>query len=106
MNLTKTTKCDNKYNFLKSKYVDKTPIIVKSSFLKESKYLVPDTFTFGELLYYLRKRAKGSINSSEALYIYVHSDKHERIPMTHELVRNYENNDYVYVTVKKETTFG
>jgi len=103
---TKVKSKDNKYSFLKSKYMDKTPVIVTSSFLKEKKYLVPDNFTFGQLLYYLRKRSKDSIKPSEAIYIYVHSGPIKHIPMTHELITKYENGDYVYVTVKKEPTFG
>lgn len=103
---TKVKNKSNKYNFLKSKYIDKTPVIVTSSFLKEKKYLVPDNFTFGQLLYYLRRRAQNSIKPSEALYIYVTYKGTERIPMTHEQITEYENGDYVYVTIKKENTFG
>ena len=95
----------NKYNFLKSKYVDKVPVIVDCTLLKEKKYLVPANFTFGQLLYFLRKRVTG-LQPSEALYIYVKRNNTDIIPITHELVTKYEYGNFVFITLKKENTFG
>ena len=95
---------ETKYTILKSKYIDKTPVIVDSDDIEKQKLLVPDNFTFGQLLFFLRKKMK--INASEAAYIYVRKNKSFFLPISHEFVSKYEHNDYVHVCVKKENTFG
>ena len=93
-----------KYSLLKSKYYDRTPVIVDSDDIKQKKLLVPIEFTFGELLFFLRKKMK--VKPSEATYIYVKENNSVFIPITNEFVSKYEHNDFVYICIKKENTFG
>lgn len=94
-----------KYAFLKSKYVDKIPVLVNCSFLKDTKYLVPDDFTFSQLLFFLRRRVP-DLKPSEAIYMYVKKNNEYVIPVIHDKVTKYEKGDYVHIDLKKENTFG
>jgi len=54
----------------------------------------------GQLISYLRKRMK--LNPSESIYIFIGNV----IPTSTQYLRTYEKNDYIYITIKKENTFG
>ena len=92
----------DKYTHLKSKYPDKTPIIVHCDFqeLWKKKFLVPSNFTVGQFVCFLRSKMK--LNSSESIIVYIN----DTIPNVSKTFQEIENNDIIYITITKENTFG
>ena len=75
--------------------------------LKREKFLVPGTYTIGQLLIALRKEI--TITAETAVFMFV-SDKHTMMPNSarlKDIYAEYHNDDgFLYVTCCGENTFG
>ena len=89
-----------KYAHLKSKYADKTPVIVTGLSGAPRKYLVPEAFTISELVSLVRSRQ--AIDPQKSLYVTIKGT----LPTASDPLSLYENGDIVHVTFHVENTFG
>jgi len=99
---------DSDYKYLLEKYPDRCPIIIdKKKSIKMSKYkfLVPRSFTMGELLYYLRKRAD-DLNSSEALFMFIGNNIISNSLNLNQVYEDNKVNGLLYITLVRENVFG
>jgi GABA(A) receptor-associated protein len=90
------------YEKLKSKYTDRTPVLVEGLAGREikRKYLVPLEFTIAEFVSMLRDKIY--IKSNESVYVTINGV----IPRASEYISRYEHNSPVIVVVHIEDTFG
>jgi hypothetical protein len=99
---------DSDHIYLLEKYPDRCPIIVdKKKSIKMSKYkfLVPRSFTMGELLYYLRTRVV-DLNSSEALFMFIGNNIISNTLNLNNVYENNKINGLLYITLVRENVFG
>lgn len=106
-----------------AKYPDRIPIIVEDDSREQipcrtsdtkRKFLVPRSFTFGEFIYMIRKRAR--MQPHQALFLFVEKqDVNGKVSMLlpptgasmGSLYEQYQDSDaFVYVTVTTESVFG
>ena len=92
------------YNDIKSKYYDRTPVIIRSCpfEIEKKKYLVQSNMTIGQFGYYLRKTFSSKISYRDSLIIYINN----KIPRNDVFFSTLENNNFVMVDLYKESTFG
>ena len=90
------------------KYPDRIPIIVESDGLEldKIKYLVPKDLTLGQFLFVIRKRL--NVPSSHALYLFINGSilsSSEILNSVYFIHRDIDDG-FLYITIKKESTFG
>ncbi len=98
---------NNRYKYLKSKYPDKIPVIVKGINIDKKKYLVPNDFTISQFVYIIRKQLE--LKPEQGLYCMIKygGDKGcSIIPKHSDLVSQYEKGDYLHIYFVLENTFG
>ena len=97
----------NYYNHLKGKYPDCVPIIVDSEcILDKYKYLINTEMTIGNLMCYIRQRNK--LKPFEGYFIFAENillQQTQTIQDVYNLYANKENR-FLFITIKKENTFG
>ena len=98
---------------MKQQYPDRIPVIVEVSKkvknpnlkLDKIKYLIPLDITLGQLSGILRKRLK--VDSTKALFFFINN---KNFPITTILSTIYESekdeDDFLYVEIAEESTFG
>jgi len=99
---------------LSYKYPDRIPVIVITCddlVIDKTKFLVPNSLTFGQLMYTIRKRLDMTdprqLGSQEALYGLVDRCM---VPTSQLIAQNYQKSKHtdgmLYVYVYRENTFG
>lgn len=100
-------------NRIKSKYLDRIPIICQRSkhynedcpLIDKKKYLVPEDLTLGQFLYVLRKRC--NINATKALFCYVNGSMPSTGKMIKTIYEEHQDPDgFLYIYYNTENTFG
>lgn len=95
------------------KYPDRIPIICERNktasydcpIIDKNKYLVPKDFTFGQLLYVIRKRIK--LPNDKALFLFVNKYIPPTTARVGDVYKNYQDSDlFLYVTYSYENVFG
>lgn len=98
---------------LRCKYPDKLPIICevgnidkKSDLeLNKNKFLVPKNITLGQFSYIIKQRT--NLKSEEAIYIFVNNTLPPNSMLMSNIYSIYKDNDnFLYLTIFKEQTFG
>ena len=101
---------------VRSKYPDRIPIIVEKMQnanhsdttvpnIKKNKFLVPSSFTMGELMFSIRKQIK--LPSDKAMFIFVQKNLMPNSKMVSSVYEEYKDDDgFVYLTYCGESTFG
>ncbi len=100
----------NESKRLRSKYVDYIPVIIEKGNsdleLDKNKFLVPNDFTFSQLIYIIRKRLK--ISPEKALFLITR--KGVMINSSEIIIDLYEKykeeDDFFYLKIYTESTFG
>ena len=96
---------------IRKKYPDRIPVILQKSpesrlpVIKQSKFLVPDTITLGELLIVIKKRI--TLEPHQALFLFLH----KTVPTMSSTIKNlydlYKDEDgFLYIEYTEEHTFG
>lgn len=83
------------------------PIIIEKSDIQLShyKFLIPPTLQMGNFLNSLRNKFK--LSSTEALYLFTRNNHILLLSLSaKEAYNEFAGNDFLYLTLKKETTFG
>ncbi len=96
-----------KYNQIKSKYPDKTPVLVEGVNIDKVKYLVPIDFTISQFVYVIRRRMK--LDPEVALYCMIKYNRNKNktiIPVHSDFVSKYEEKDFVTFYFSIENFFG
>ena len=97
---------------LLDKYPDKCPVIIKTTLLTQTKYLVPKDITVSMLQAIIRKRLKDS-DSQKAIFIFFLKPGGE--PVLHNatttigaIFQEFRNGQdgFLYATIEQENTFG
>ncbi|KAG4098330.1 autophagy 8 [Neocallimastix lanati (nom. inval.)] len=96
---------------LSEKYPDKIPCIVEKvknseiMDIEDNKFLIPNTYTFGQFKYIIRKRIK--LQKEEALYIFIGEIMPNDTEIMSSIYEKYKNEDgFLYITYGGESTFG
>lgn len=90
----------DEYTTLKSKYPDKVPLIIESKLLTKKKFLVPSSYTFGELIYFLRKHIK--VHHEVGLFLFINN----KLPSVSKVISEYDNGDIIHAKLETENVFG
>ena len=96
-----------------SKYPDRCPIIVERVLternlpqIDRNKYLVPNSITFGQFIFIIRKRIK--CNPNDAIFLFIGKDN--LVPITKTIAEVYEEmkdeDGFLYCKYASESTFG
>ena len=95
------------YQEIKSKYPNKTPVIVTKTNLNinKRKYLLDYNMTVGEFLYFIRNRTT-NLNSSTGLFLFVYNGLYYQLPIVSDKLSKYEKNDFIKVEIRKENIYG
>ena len=93
------------------KYPDRYPCIIERDpncdlpHLLKSKFLVPNTITFGQLIYIIRKRIK--ISPDQGLFIFVNNVLPPSSSILDTIYREYKDEDnFLYFVYRSESVFG
>lgn len=99
---------EEKLKIIKQKYPNKIPVVVFTNDTIEidrRKYLVEESFLFSELMNLFRRRISG-ISEADGLYMFV-GDKQSLVPLSKRVSDVFDENDqYLKITLAKESTFG
>jgi len=93
----------NESNILYTKYPNKIPIIVDSTFkINKHKYLVPNDITIAQLIYIIRKNIK--LQPEKALFIFIDN----KLPASTTILSSIKKNEdgFLYITISEESVFG
>lgn len=92
----------DEYLKVKSKYPDKIPVILqsKSIKLKKHKYLIHCEMNFSEFVFFLRKNAH--IDAKKSIFLMIDTI----IPKPSDYIKDYEKNNFIYIHLCVENTFG
>lgn len=92
----------DEYLKVKSKYPDKIPVILQSKRikLKKHKYLIPNHMNFSEFVFFLRKNAH--IDGKKSIFLMIDTT----IPKPSDYIKDYEKNNFIYIHLCVENTFG
>jgi hypothetical protein len=89
------------YILLKSKYPDKTPIIVNTNLpLKKKKFLVENNMTIGEFIYFMRKQIK--VKPDTGLFLFINN----KIPVVSHKIIQYDQGNIIIANLETEKVFG
>jgi len=94
----------NKYNYLKSKYPDRIPVLVNGINIDKKKYLVPHNFTIGQFVYIIRRRI--NIKPEQAIFCMIKYENCSVVPKPSDLVSQYERGDYLHIYFVYENCYG
>jgi GABA(A) receptor-associated protein len=98
---------------IKEKFPGKIPIIVEKAQkvgsdipnINKNKYLVPNTLSFGQFIYVIRKQLQ--LNPDKALFIFVNNTLVPASEMIGEIYNNHRDTDgFLYMVYSGESTFG
>lgn len=97
---------------IQMKYPDRIPVIIEHSNsnhtlppIDKQKYLVPKDLTIGQFSYVIRKRI--NLPSNQAMFLMINNkmmNTAEKMENIYE--NNKENDNFMYVTISSESTFG
>lgn len=90
------------------KYEARVPVLVfsKDVILNKFKFLVPYDLSFSQFVYIVRQRIE-KINEDEALYFFVNDNLISPNTTMIKLYDEYKDEDgHIYMTIRKEATFG
>lgn len=113
MKILSTNHCSNSTQSsskrILEKYKDRVPIIVladiKDFILEKNKFLVPKDLSFGQFCYIVRKRVK--LSENDGLYFFINNKLIANNQCVEVIYKNNKNDDgFLYITLKKEETFG
>ena len=100
-----------KANLLIAKYPGRVPVICEkyqgnnNPDIDKNKYLVPVDITIGQFLIIIRQRIK--LNPNEAIFLFVNCNIVPTGDYMGEVYAKYKDNDnLLYITYSKESTFG
>jgi GABA(A) receptor-associated protein len=103
-----STSNDNNFaKKIREKYPGRIPVLIKDTCkleLSKKKYIVPGDITVCQFLHFLRKYIK-KIKSDEALFIFIN----DKMPIMSSLMSDTDytsKDDFVYVDLRLESTFG
>jgi GABA(A) receptor-associated protein len=95
-----------------TKYPERKPIICErlngtngTPQIDKKKYLIPNEFTIGQLIYVIRERLK--LKPNEAIFIFINGKIMSTSSTINDIYEtNKENDGFLYIQYSKENTFG
>ena len=98
-----------KYNRIRTKHPHRLPIVVEAEpplVLSQTKFLVPESFSIGQLLIAIRKRIKEGLHASDALFLLVGGKLFASLLLVQNVWEENNVNGFLIVGVSKENAFG
>jgi GABA(A) receptor-associated protein len=100
-------------NQIRLKYPNRVPIIIEKATgcssdmpnIDKNKYLIPSEFSFGQMVYVVRKRL--SLSPDKALFLFVNNVLPTSSELMANIYKNYGNIDgFLYIVYTGESVFG